>query len=330
MQDKTNSVNNTALKTVLQELKEDPFQKFNLAFALMTIIPFLVFFYLLVSKLSTLNILIGETGIVLFISLFLSVCGFFVSYSLIRRIIDKVIFYAAQAKHSDQLKSTFVATVSHEIRNPLLTLKMSLLNILEGLVGDINDEQKKIILNCNNIIERLKLLVNDLLDLHKIEAGMVEIKRELCNITQLLETQLKEFEVLLEKKRIRFRKEILDKELSLWADPGKMQVVINNLFGNAVKYTPEEGSINLKIYSKDGFIKLEMMNTGETIPADKLEKIFNKFERLDFSKEGTGLGLAIAKDIVELHRGKIWAEGLPEQGNNFIVLLPRDLRQSKR
>jgi signal transduction histidine kinase len=320
----------TGLKAVLQELEENPYRKFKIAFSLMSIIPFLVFFYLLVSRLFTMEILASDIGIILSIAIFISLCGFFVGYSIIKNILNKIILYAAQAKHSDQLKSTFVASVSHEIKNPLSAIKTNLFNIMAGLVGSVNEEQKKILQLCDNIIERMKHLVNDLLDLHKIEAGMVDVKRKLCNLLEVLEKQIKEFEAMLNKKRIKLIKEILDKDLSIWADEDKIMLVINNLLSNAIKYTPEEGLVTLKIYPADEYIKLEFLDTAQSIPSDKLEKIFDKFERLDITKEGTGLGLAITKDIVEMHKGRIWVESQPGRGNKFVVVLPRDLRETKR
>lgn len=315
---------------VLQELKENPYRKFDLAFSLMSTIPFLVFFYLLVSKLFTFNILIGNVGFVLFISIFISLCGFSIGYNIIKNILRKIIYYAAQAKYSDQLKSTFVTTVSHELKNPLSIIKTNLSNMLEGLPGQINEEQKKIIELCHNVIERVNRLISDLLDLHKIEAGMVEVRRKLCNLVGILEIQIKEFEIALNKKRIKFIKEIKEEDLSVWADEDKITQVINNLLSNAIKYTPEEGVITLKIYPADDLVRLEFMNSGQSIPADRLEKIFDKFQRIDITKEGTGLGLAITKDIVELHKGKIWAESEHDKGNKFVVILPRDLRKTSR
>lgn len=321
---------NNELNLVLQELKENTYRKFNLAFSLMSIIPFLVFFYLLVAKLFTLDILVGNIGMVLFVSILISLCGFCVGYSIIKDVLRKVIYYAAQAKHSDQLKSTFVATVSHELKNPLSVIKTNLYNMLEGLLGQINAEQKSILEICHRVVERMHRLINDLLDLHKIEAGMLEIRRKLCNLVEILEKQIKEFEIMFDKKRIRFAKEIKGLDLSVWADEDKISQVINNLLSNAIKYTPEQGFVSLKIYPSDELIRLEFANSGENIPPDKLEKIFDKFQRLDYTKEGTGLGLAITKDIVELHKGRIWVEPHPEGGNKFVVVLPRDLRRTPR
>ncbi len=330
MSDQNKAAIDSGVKLVLQELKENPFYKFNLAFSLMSVIPFLVFFYLLVSQLSSLNVLEGHVGLVLSLALFIAACGFIVGYGVLRSILSRVIFYAAQAKHSDQLKSVFVATVSHELKNPLTIIKTGISNIKNGLAGQINQAQEDILSTCQRIVERINRLINDLLDLHKIEAGMFEIKRKLCNLESILVKQIDEFESMLTKKRIKLRKESPDKDLSLWGDEDKLMQVINNLLSNAIKYTPDNGNIDLKIYPCDGLVRIELVNTGDIIPQDKLDKIFDKFNRLDYSQEGTGLGLAITKDIVEMHKGKIWAESNPGVGNKFVVVLPCDLRKQGR
>lgn len=318
------------LDLIVQELKENPYRKFNNAFYLMTIIPFLVFVYLLVSRFFTFKILMGDIGLILGICILIALGGFYLGYAIIRKILNKIILYAAHAKHSDQLKSSFVASVSHELKNPLLTIKISLSNIREGLAGKLNSEQEKIIELCYGVLERMGRLINDLLDLHKIEAGMIDIKRRLCNLTEILDKQLNEFESIMEQKHIKLNKEILQRSLSLWADEDKISEVINNLLSNAIKYTPEGGTIALKVDYLEGFVRLECSDTGPGIPLDKIDKIFNKFERVNITKEGTGLGLSISKDIVEMHKGRIWVENEPNGGSKFVVVLPTDLRKTKR
>ena len=318
------------LALIVRELKENPYRKFNFAFYLMSLIPFLVFLYLLVARFFTWNILFGDIGVIILASAVIALCGFYVGYRIIKNILTKMVVYAIEAKRSDELKSTFVASVSHELKNPLLTIKMSLSNIREGLAGEITEGQQKIIELCYSILERMGRLINDLLDLHKIEAGMLEIKRKLCNIIDILDKQIKEFEVLLNKKRIKLNKEVLHKDLTFWADEDKIAQVVNNLLSNAVKYAPEGGLVTLKADYDNSFVRFECMDNGPGIPMDKIDKLFNKFERLNITKEGTGLGLAISKDIVELHKGRIWAENLPQGGSKFTVVLPRDLRKIPR
>jgi len=314
----------------MQELKENPYKKFNLAFALMVIVPFLVFLYLLTNKLFDFNILVGNIGFILFLTLFLSLCGFYIGFTILKNIFDKILIYAAQAKHSDQLKSTFVATVSHELKNPLASIKINIYNIFAGFIGQVNIEQKNVLGLCQSIVERMINLVNGLLDLHKIEAGVADMQRNELNLAEISGRQVNELQVLADKKNVRIIKEFLDEGLSVWGDEGKLSRAIINLLDNGIKFTPENGAVTLKIYPDDQFAKIECSDTGPGIPDDKIGLLFNKFERLNAAKEGTGLGLAITKDIVEMHRGRISVESQVGKGSKFIIILPRDLRATQR
>jgi len=323
------NIDKSLFNLMTQELKENPHRKFHTAFALMSIIPFLVFLYLLVGRLFTIDILSGNIGFIVAIAAFISVCGFCIGYSIINRILNKVIFYAAKAKHSDQLKSTFVANVSHELKNPLSVIEVNVYNLIKGLAGKVTENQKRVLDLCRGVVNRMVNLINSLLDLHKIEAGMLDGKRELCNFSQILDEQVKEFNALFNKKHIKLKREVSSTDLALWGDREKIGRIINNLLGNAAKYTPDGGAVNLRVRPDKNLLRIECANNGPSIPPEKIAKIFDKFERASL-EEGAGLGLAITKDIVEFHKGKIWVEDWAGKGSKFIVLLPRDLRRSQR
>lgn len=314
------------LKLVLQELGDNPFRKFNIAFALMAIIPFLVFFYILLVRLSTFDVLVGNIGVILAIALIISLGGFYIGYGMIRAVLTQVVHYAVKLKHSDRMKSSFVVAVSHELKNPLASIKISLSNILEGLLGKINIKQKKIIHLCQGIVDRIVELLGDLFNLHRFEAGAVEMRRKLCNLIEVVEKQVAEFQIIYQAKGVKLIKDTSEKILSIWGDEGKLKEAISNILGNALKYTPMGGKVAVKVYNTDRFIRIECADTGQGIPSHKLEKIFDKFERADTKEEGVGLGLSITKDIVELHKGKIWAESKVGSGSKFIIVLPQDLR----
>ncbi|MDO8535798.1 MAG: HAMP domain-containing sensor histidine kinase [Candidatus Omnitrophota bacterium] len=327
---KTNETDR-GLNLVLQELKENPYKKFNVAFALMSVIPFLVFVYVIAARLFTLDILCGDIGLIVFISMMVSLLGFSAGYGILKGVVNKIMYYAAKAKNSDQTKSEFVASVSHELKNPLSVIKMNLSNLKDGIFGEINEKQKKSVDLSQDIIDRMTYLINDLLDLHKMESGLVEMHRRLCNIPEIMEKQVRELQQFADKKNIKVTRLVSGKDLFMWADEDKLSRVVNNLLSNAIKYTPETGFVKVSTSRSDGFIRMEVEDTAPTISQDNREKIFDKFKRLESKAEGTGLGLAIAKDIVELHKGKIWAESSgAETGNKFVVVLPSDLRDKIR
>ncbi len=333
MRKKRNGETDRGLNLVLQELKENPYKRFNAAFALMSVIPFLVFVYVIAARLFTIDILCGDIGLIVFISMMVSLLGFWAGYSILKGVVNKIMYYAAKAKNSDQTKSEFVASVSHELKNPLSVIKMNLSNLRDGLFGDVNEKQQKAVDLSQDVINRMTHLINDLLDLHKMESGKVEMHRRLCNIPEIMERQIKELQEFANKKNIKVTRDVSGTDLFIWADEDKLSRVVNNLLSNAIKYTPQTGFVKVRTSRTDGFIRMEVEDTAPTISPDDRERIFDKFKRLESKAEGTGLGLAIAKDIVELHKGKIWAESSGAgsgTGNKFIVVLPSDLRNKVR
>ena len=235
---KKNAGKGNTKDAVLQELKENPYSKFNIAFSLMTVIPFLAFFYILISA-TSLDTLAGQTGGILFICLLIAICGFIVGYLVISNILKRLLSYAARLKKSDQLKSTVVASVSHELKNPITIIKTNLDTLSDGLYGNITSAQKEVIGTCLKVTDRISLLINDLLDIHKIEAGMVDMRREQCDLSELLESQISEFKPLINKRNVKVVTELLDADLLMWADGTKITQVINNLLSNAIKHTPD-------------------------------------------------------------------------------------------
>jgi signal transduction histidine kinase len=231
-------------------------------------------------------------------------------------------------KELDKRKSAFVANVSHEFKNPLAVIKESLEIALDGLVGEMSPQQKEIIIPAKSNIERLIRLVTDLLDLSKIEAGKMEMRRTEFDIVALVNEILSSYERELSKKQLVLKKDIPPGIGLVWADRDKLSEVIINLLNNGIKYTPSPGQLIIKLEGTEKEIRFEISDTGPGIPGEYLEKIFDKFERITAEKqEGTGLGLPIAKDIVGLHKGKIWVESEVGKGSKFIFTLPRDLRE---
>lgn len=319
-----------SIMVVESELKQDPYRVFNVAFALMTIIPFLIFFYLLATEFFGMDIFVGKTGLILTITLVIAVLGYYTGYLIINNMLDKVMFYAAEVRKSDELKTLFVASVSHEVRNPLAILRTNIFTISAGMAGDVNEEQKGILNTCYDTIKRISRLVDDLLNLYKIESGMVKADIAECDPDSLMKALAKENAVILEKKKIELITEISEDAKTILCDRDKILQVMHNFLSNAVKYVPEgSGRITMRIFRTAEGIKIECEDNGTGIPEDKVNKIFDKFERLGSKKEGIGLGLAISRNIIELHKGKIWAESRLGKWTKIIALLPFDPRKEK-
>jgi PAS domain S-box-containing protein len=244
-----------------------------------------------------------------------------------------------ELRRLDEIKSEFVAVASHELRTPLATIKNSIQLLLQRKTGAINENQEKFLSLAEKNINRLTNILNSLLDLSKIESGRMELNFEEINLKDSIEFIISSFKPQVAGKSIEIKMEI-EKDLpSVYADREKIAQILMNLVGNAIKFTPEGGTITVsaKPYNGDGrMVAVSVRDSGIGIPGDQLEKVFEKFfqveESLRRSIAGTGLGLPITKGLVEAHRGKIWVESEIGKGSTFTFTLPiskgekRDLR----
>jgi PAS domain S-box-containing protein len=227
-------------------------------------------------------------------------------------------------KDMNNRKSAFVANVSHEFKNPLNNIKESLALILEGIKGPVDPEQKPVLELAKRNAERLIRLVTDLLDVSKIEAGKMKLKKEKVDIGPLIDEVIASNNIEISKKKLTLGKDISKSAGQVWADKDKLVEVIINLLSNAIKYTPPSGRITIKLSGNSEEVRFEISDTGPGIAEKDFHKLFDKFERLTAERqEGTGLGLSIAKDIIELHKGKIWVESDLGKGTKFIFTLPK-------
>ena len=231
-------------------------------------------------------------------------------------------------KEMDRRKSDFVSNVSHEFKSPLGIMREGVAQVLDGSSGKINAKQRNALEIAKRNIERLIRLVTNLLDIARIEAGKMQLKIEKVEIGGLLNEIIANNRSELSKKRIIIKKCINPKTGSVLADKDKLTEVIVNLLSNAIKYTPQGGRITITLRGNREGVHFEIFNTGPGISKENLDKLFDKFERINAEKqEGTGLGLAICKSIIELHKGRIWAESEIGKGSRFIFILPRKFKK---
>jgi len=229
----------------------------------------------------------------------------------------------AKLTELDRMKSDFVANVVHELKTPLTIIKGNLDNIDQGLAGEVQAKQKEILGDVFKVINRLSRLINDLLDLSKIESGKMELNKEGLDIVELAGEVMETFEILAAGKKIGLVKEFPEKTVTVNADKDKLTQVFINLIGNAIKFT-DKGSVTVRIIELQGEAQVEIHDTGPGIPQDQADKIFDKFVRVVAEKkEGTGLGLPIAKDIIVLHKGRIRVESESGKGSRFIFIMPK-------
>ncbi|MBU1146804.1 MAG: response regulator [Candidatus Omnitrophica bacterium] len=229
----------------------------------------------------------------------------------------------SQLKGLDRMKSDFVANVAHELRTPLTLIKGNLDNIEKGFAGEVQPKQKEIMGDVFRIVDRLARLVNDLLDVSKIESGKMELKKEDLDVVKLAEEALKGFDNVASKKKISIKREFSKGSINISADQDKLTQVFVNLVGNALKFT-DKGEVSVRITELQDEVQVEIQDTGPGMTKEQCEKIFDKFVRVVAEKkEGTGLGLPIAKDIVALHKGRMRVESALGKGSTFIFNLPK-------
>ena len=231
-----------------------------------------------------------------------------------------------ELKKLDQLKNDFISTVSHELRTPLSISREGISLLLDHIPGEINKKQEQILTTAKDNIDRLARIINDLLDISKIESGRVELKRSLVNFSSLIKHVAYSFELKVRNKGLRLKAVFPEDPIEIFVDSDKIIQVLTNLVGNALKFT-EKGSIEIMAEENESALKCSVSDTGVGIAKEYIPKVFEKFQQFGRTagagEKGTGLGLAIAKKIVEMHNGKIEMESEVGKGTKFTFSLPK-------
>ena len=235
-----------------------------------------------------------------------------------------------ELKSLSQIKLDFVSTVSHELRSPLAAVKEATNLMLDGMVGKINKKQEKFLNISKNNIDRVLNLINDLLDASKLESGKLHMKRNYQDICPILRDSYETLKFSADKKDIKFKLEMPRKKILMWFDQDLITRVLINLISNAINYTQENGMVNIRLEDLGKFVQVSVTDNGLGLTVEDQDKIFNKFYTVAKAKsdgiKSTGLGLPIAKEIVELHKGRIWVDSEAGKGSRFLFTLPKDMR----
>jgi len=229
-------------------------------------------------------------------------------------------------KMVDKMKSDFYSSMSHELRTPLTSIKEGINLLREGAGGAVPERQKRLLAILSEESKRLIDLVNSLLDLSKMEAGMMTYTFEPGTVTPLIERATTEMTPLIEARKITLKTKVDEKLPVIKIDREKILQVLRNLLGNAVKFTPEEGRVTVVARLVNRGVEVSVSDTGPGIKKENLTNIFEKFHQAPFNHsnhiKGTGLGLAIVNHVITAHGGRVWAESEPGQGSSFIFVLP--------
>jgi PAS domain S-box-containing protein len=224
----------------------------------------------------------------------------------------------------ERMKDEFVSVVSHELRTPLTSIHGSLGMLASGLLDAEPETGKRLLEIAVDSTERLVRLINDVLDVERIESGKITMAKQVCDVADLMNNAVNVMQAMAEKFDITLSVTTLSTQL--YADPDRIIQTLTNLLSNAIKFSPRGAIVWLTAKHQDDQIIFQVKDQGRGIPADKLETIFERFQQVDASDsrnhEGTGLGLAICRSIIQQHGGHIWVESCLGEGSTFYFTLP--------
>lgn len=227
---------------------------------------------------------------------------------------------------ADRAKTEFVSTVSHELRTPMTSVKGYVDLLLMGATGTLNEMQLQFLNVIRTNADRLTSLVNDLLDMSRIEGGKVELNCRAVDMSELISQVVLTLTPKIEEKGLRIQTVTPSMLPMVWGDPDRVVQILTNLVGNAYKYTPVGGEVTVQAYVKEEMLHVAVIDTGIGISPEDQSRIFSRFYRVDdplvLEAGGTGLGLAITASLVQMHGGRIFVESEPGEGSIFTATFP--------
>ena len=244
---------------------------------------------------------------------------------------------AVLARQPDITRTESVAMVCHDLRTPLAAIKEALALLTETAGSQLDERQRRYLTVAREEIDRLNRMVNNLVEVSRMDSGRVVLNSDAIDLPELLSTAIESLSPLVSKRNLVVKRNIASHLPPVMGDPDRLLRVFNNILDNAIKYSPPGGTIRVDIGSVApgssvlaqkgilagaGYIEVTVSDDGPGIPTEALDRIFDQFECVDPRGPGTGLGLAIVRSIVEMHHGKVWAESTLGQGARFHLILP--------
>lgn len=227
---------------------------------------------------------------------------------------------------ANRMRANFISMVSHELRTPLNSINGFLEIVLDGHVGNLTPRQDEFLNYARASTHQLMTLVEDILFISRADTGQFKLRFDTVSLPELVAQVIHNLEAAAERAQVQLRVELPDDVPAMHADELRLQQVLSNLVNNAIKFTPPHGTVSLRAMVDRDVVRVEVSDTGEGIPIEEQERIFERFYQSDSTVSantgGYGLGLAIAKLIVEQHAGRIWVESRPGSGSSFYVAIP--------
>ncbi len=232
-------------------------------------------------------------------------------------------------QEKDKMRENFISMVSHQLRTPLVAVQEYFEVILEGLAGEVTEEQRKMLERSKTRIDELLRLIKDWLDLSKIDADKIVNKLKPISLTEIITKTSDLMQTLAKQKNITLKTDIPENLPMILGNKETLEQAFLNLLDNGIRYNKNGGSITVKAKAEDGYVAVDISDTGIGIPKEELPFIFEQFYQIKNKKtqgiDGTGLGLSIVKKIVDAHSGTIRVTSETEKGSTFTVLLPKEV-----
>jgi signal transduction histidine kinase len=226
----------------------------------------------------------------------------------------------------DQRRSKFVSVASHELRTPMTSIKGFVENMLDGLTGPLSERQEHYLQRVKHNVDRLTRIINQLLDWSRLDVGRIDIKPEPLSIDAFVRDVVESFQTLAAEKSITLDVLPCEQPLTVYADRDKLEQILWNLVGNAIKFTGHAGRVSVRCNAHDAhFAQITVADTGCGIAPDELALVFNEFSKVESAmpaSQGAQLGLFITKSLVALHGGQMWVESQLGAGTQFSFTLP--------
>ena len=238
---------------------------------------------------------------------------------------------------TERAPTDLVAMVSHDLRTPLAAIKEAMSLLSETAASRLEERQRRYLSIAREEIDRLNRMIDNLVEVSRMDAGRVVLRLDAVDLPELLSTAIESLSLLVSKRDLIIERNIPSRLPPVIGDRDRLLRVFNNLLDNAIKYTPRGGTIRVdiglvdpgakvltekEILTNTGYVKVTIADDGPGIPAEFLDRIFGKFERVDPHGPGIGLGLAIVRSIIDMHHGKVWAESKLGEGARFSFILP--------
>jgi len=317
----------TTRKVLLTELKSNPFVAVKIAFAVIGLIPLMVFLYIILGENLNYQILLGNSGLLAVTAIIISVMGFLYSYQLIVEIVKKLLMLFNERKSVENEKMELVIGVLHDLMTPLSIIKMGISNLQDSIVGPLNKEQDEIVKISLRAADRLSTFIEELKEISKEHITRTDLRRSHFDFSKLVEDEIGRISKsnTVEIKALEYKKTSAD--TMLWADQKKISIALAELLYIVHQNALPSAKIEIALMSDSNTVKLTLI-VGQINWPDELGEIFLKYDRPEehAGVKGAGLNLSIVKDIVDMHNGHISVERKTDNSIECELVLPRDLR----